>query len=369
MKKLLCVVVCVLIGYSMGIAQVVSRDLVVKYDFLATSGTVIVDRMGGSNPLNLEITEPTKVTWLDPGLRVSEPTVVKTDVPRTKLDQAKFFANGITIEAWIKPLNNTQGGPARIITFSVDSGNRNFTFGQSGNYYNQRFRTSVNPSNGTSPSTSTPANSIAAAPVLQHVVYTRDPSGNAKFYINKVEVGSETVPGDGSNWDMTYGFGLFNEISFPTDDRTWLGDIFLVAIYSTVLTGSEIAQNFDAGPPTAPTGGPTVTLGWDPNTEPDLADYKIYHGTVSGDYVQPWVLSEERDNQNPACPEPYDPFNQACCEFTVKNLVHGETYYFVATAMDADKNESAYSEELIHVVSVVNTTMGEVKKMRRKVVP
>ena len=369
MKKLLCVVAFVLIGYSMGIAQVVTRGLIIKYDFLATSGTMIVDRMGGTDQLNLQITEPTKVMWLDPGLRVLEATVVKTDVPRTKLDHAKFFTDGITIEAWVKPLNNIQSGPARIVTFSVDSGNRNFTLGQSGDSYNQRFRTSDNPDNGTSPSTSTLPASITIVPALQHVVYTRDPDGKAKFYINKVEAGGETVPGDGSNWDMTYGFGLFNEINYPTDTRTWLGDIFLVAIYTTVLTGAEVSQNYDDGPPGIPAGGATVTLAWDANTEPDLADYTVYMGTVSGNYSQSWKVSADRNGQNPDCPELYDPSNAMCCEFTIRDLEKGETYYFVATASDEADNESAYSEELIHVVAVVDTTMGDVKKMRRKVTP
>ena len=27
-----------------------------------------------------------------------------------------------------------------------------------------------------------------------------------------------------------------------------------------------------------------VTVGWDPNTEPDIAGYKVYYGTVSRNY-------------------------------------------------------------------------------------
>jgi len=29
-----------------------------------------------------------------------------------------------------------------------------------------------------------------------------------------------------------------------------------------------------------------VTLAWDPNTEPDLAGYKLCYGNASGDYAQ-----------------------------------------------------------------------------------
>lgn len=348
MKRIACVIVGLLVVWSVAAAQVVTRDLVVKYDFTAAVGEVIADRAGSADPLDLQITDLSKVTWLQPGLRVTAATVIKTNSPRTKLDAVRFFADGFTIEAWVKPLNNTQSGPARIVTFSQDSGQRNFTLGQSGDSYNMRFRTSVNPNNGTSPSTSTPVGSIAENPVLQHVVYTRDNQGTAQFYVDKVAVATEAVPGDGSNWVDTFDFGLFNETNYPVDDRTWLGDVFLVAIYSTVLTSAEIAQNFAVGPPVLYVGPGKLTLAWDANTEPDLAGYTIYVGEASGDYNRAYDVRLTADGWSAGCVAPYDPFKTECCEFTVKNLEMGKIYYFAATAYDKDENESAYSEELTH---------------------
>lgn len=43
-----------------------------------------------------------------------------------------------------------------------------------------------------------------------------------------------------------YPVGIANEIP-AEDDRTWLGDIYLVAVYDRMLRGDEIKQNFDAG--------------------------------------------------------------------------------------------------------------------------
>jgi hypothetical protein len=239
----------------------------------------------------------------------------------------------MTIEAWVKPLNNTQGGPARIVTFSKDSGNRNFTLGQVRDAYNVRFRTSVNPGNGTNPSTSTLAEDIKAAPELQHIVYTRDEStGKATIYINKVFRNEVLVPGDGSNWDVSYGFGLFNELSWPTEDRTWLGDIRLVAIYNRVLTPQEIAQNYYAGPPGELVAGVgSVTVAWDANTEPDLAGYRIYVGLNSGDYIR---MDDVGD----------------VTEYEITGLLENTTYYLAATAYDEDNNESAFSKELVHSI-------------------
>lgn len=367
-------------------AQRVSDNLVVLYNFTETEGTVIHDRVPDIPALDLTIPDLSKVEFLKPGLRVKSATLLKTSIDRTKLNPDKFFSQGITIETWIKPLDNTQSGPARIITFSQDSGNRNFTLGQSGNSYQQRFRTSENPGNGTSPALTTPVNSIEAIPKLQHVVYTRNSSGTANFYIDKLKVQATEVPGDGSNWVGSYDFGLFNETNWPIDVRTWLGDIFLVAIYDKALSDTEITQNFDAGY-IQYTG--SVTLAWDANVEPDLEGYKIYYGkatriTTSYGYMQKWCDENEptndkcleewraicKDSNDQAChymlypyenvvdvklnPDgwnkdcvTYDPFKKECCEFTLKNVPYGN-YFLAATAYDGDNNESQYSEELYH---------------------
>ena len=54
--------------------------------------------------------------------------------------------------------------------------------------------------------------------------------------------------------------------------------------------------------------GATVGLAWDANTEPDLAGYKIYYGTASGDY------SHSNDVGN-------------VTEYTLTDLDEGVTYY------------------------------------------
>ena len=79
--------------------------------------------------------------------------------------------------------------------------------------------------------------------------------------------------------------------------------------------------------------GAAVGLAWDANTEPDLAGYKIYYGTASGNY------SHSIDVGN-------------VTEYTLTGLDEGVTYYLAATAYDADNNESDYSVELIHLSAV-----------------
>lgn len=70
-----------------------------------------------------------------------------------------------------------------------------------------------------------------------------------------------------------------------------------------------------------------VTLEWDPNTEPDLAGYKIYYGTSSENYDMS-----------------VDVGNWTSC--TIAGFVEGVNYYFAATAYDAYGNESDFSDEV-----------------------
>ena len=79
-----------------------------------------------------------------------------------------------------------------------------------------------------------------------------------------------------------------------------------------------------------------ITLAWDANTEPDLAGYNIYYGTTSRNYEKPINVGD-------------------VTEVTLTGFDAGVTYYFAATAYDDDDNESAYSEELVHVFPKVDS--------------
>ena len=60
-----------------------------------------------------------------------------------------------------------------------------------------------------------------------------------------------------------------------------------------------------------------VTLAWDPNTEPDLAGYRIHYGLLSDQYSS----SVDVGNRT---------------SYTLSNLGDGKTYYFAATAYDRE---------------------------------
>ncbi|MGD8334649.1 MAG: fibronectin type III domain-containing protein, partial [Desulfobacterales bacterium] len=70
-----------------------------------------------------------------------------------------------------------------------------------------------------------------------------------------------------------------------------------------------------------------VTIGWDANTEPELAGYKIYWGTSSGNYTS----SKDVGKTTTA---------------TIDGVEEGTTYNLVVTAYDNQGNESGYSNQV-----------------------
>ena len=82
--------------------------------------------------------------------------------------------------------------------------------------------------------------------------------------------------------------------------------------------------------------GGMVTVLWDPNPEPDIAGYKVFYGTSSGDYTDCITVNS----------------TQTSCEIT--GLPDGNTYYFAAKAFDASGQESEFSSEVSKYLPLPN---------------
>ncbi|MHC4542088.1 MAG: CocE/NonD family hydrolase, partial [Planctomycetota bacterium] len=168
----------------------IRRGLQALYTFDAGRGNVIQDRSGVGQPLDLRIEDPSGVQWQAGVLDIRSSTRIASLGPATKIVDAVKRSNAVTIEAWVKPANDRQDGPARIVSLSVDTNVRNFTLGQDGTRYDVRLRTTATDDNG-KPSVST-SDVLTAA--LTHVVYTRDAPGTARIYINGEQ---KQTPGEG----------------------------------------------------------------------------------------------------------------------------------------------------------------------------
>jgi K319L-like, PKD domain/CARDB/Fibronectin type III domain len=78
-----------------------------------------------------------------------------------------------------------------------------------------------------------------------------------------------------------------------------------------------------------------VNLAWDPNTEPDLAGYRVYYGLGSRNYDQVMDVGN-------------------CTSCLVTGLEQGRTYYFAATAVNTANSESDFSNEVSAALSTSN---------------
>ena len=220
----------------------VADGLIALYDFKAGSGTVVEDVSGVGEALDLTIQNANNVSWLpDCGINIAHGTIIQSAGPATKIIDAVKESNAITLEAWVVPANTSQSGPARIMTLSKDTGNRNTTLGQDGSKYVARLRTTAVNNNGM-PNTNTTSGLVQTS--LQHVVYTRAANGAEKFYVDGVLVKEANRGGSTSNWNDSYKFALVNEF---TNNRAWLGEIYLAAVYNKALNQTEVQTNFAQG--------------------------------------------------------------------------------------------------------------------------
>src|SRR5262249_40858604 len=123
-------------GQLPGSDQPDTAGLQVLYTFEEGSGAIIHDRSNVGTPLDLNAVPATAISWGPQGLTVSQPTLVSSSGPATKLIQACRASNAITIEAWVRPSSAAQGDPGRIVTLSNDPDNRNIRLQQNGSATN-----------------------------------------------------------------------------------------------------------------------------------------------------------------------------------------------------------------------------------------
>ena len=214
--------------------------LVALYNFTEGTGNTIYDVSNVGSPLNLVIEDQNAVSWNDDSLSVNSETRISSPEAATKIIDSCQSSNELTIEAWVTPENTTQDGPARIVTISKDSGNRNTTLGQEGSSFDFRLRTTNTNNNGIF---GFPSTSGEVTTSLTQLTVTSDANGNINMYSNGGLIASDTLTGDYSNWDGRYKLSITNEIRHS---RFWKGEYHMVAIYCRALSADEVLQNFQA---------------------------------------------------------------------------------------------------------------------------
>jgi glycopeptide antibiotics resistance protein len=148
-------------------------------------------------------------------------------------------AKGFSLEVWLVPENNNQRGPARIVSYSLDTNYRNFTLGQEGSDLIMRLRTENTNLNGTEPRLI--VEDVFSNPKPIHIVVSYNFKEQSVFVNGIIRTTSIIPGGNFKNWDPEYPLILGNE---GTGDRPWLGEISYLAIYNRSLYAQEVRKSY-----------------------------------------------------------------------------------------------------------------------------
>ncbi len=186
----------------------------------------------------------------------------------------------------------------------------------------------VTPVLSTAPSSINFGNVKSGSTSTQTVTISNTGTGN--FTVSNATVTGAGYSISGLSLPLTLGPGqnaTFSVTFTPSTAGSFVGN---VALTSTALD-SLINESLSG----AGVNAHTVSLNWTASTSPSVVGYNVYRGTVSGG--------------------PYTKLNSvliAAVSYTDGTVLAGQTYYYVATAVDNNNNESAYSNQAQAVVSV-----------------
>lgn len=275
-------------------AQMTEDGLVALYLFNETSG-VVRDVSGVGESLNLVIDDTnadTRPNRRAGELEIRNPTLIHSNGPARKIYDRCRASNELSVEVWLRNAADAQLpriNPIRILTYSnprgntLSSMNRNFFLGQE--YVDaSRYRGVIRTSNSALGGEIGINPNITTVNEIQRVVMTRGRNGVTKMYVSQQNetgghrlilrntlVGQNELLGNFNNWDADAVFGLGNEISYrdpraekpiidreqtrtTSEDRAWLGSLYMVAVYCNELgqedlLGLEQAGNEEPMPP------------------------------------------------------------------------------------------------------------------------
>lgn len=123
--------------------------LLVGYD-LTQGNSRVVSPVGSLQSDNLSIQVPAGVGFLSDGggIVLKDPSVLATREAAAELTEAILSAGAFSVEAWVRPFNDKQEGPSRIVTLSESVWSSNFMLGQEASDLVFRVRNGINGGNG-----------------------------------------------------------------------------------------------------------------------------------------------------------------------------------------------------------------------------
>jgi len=259
----------------------VFAGIVSYYPFTTGAGSIVIDQAGDNMPFDLVMTGD--VTWLagNDGIGLNG-GVVGSNSAASKIISAIQSSGESSFEIWALPGNDSQTGPARMISLAANNASENFMLGQDGTDLEVRLLHT-----GKGPDASPRLLSLGSARAGRlHLLHTYD--GNVeKLYVNGI-LQPEQVISDGSmdNWDLAALFEIGNRTSL---DRPFLGEVYLVAVYDRALSLDDVHRNYSAGPnpvdlrPAVSISFTDVTSSAGVSGPPEFGGHGIQFADVDGD--------------------------------------------------------------------------------------
>ena len=262
-----------------------TSGVVALYTFKEGSGNVVYDHISTGGALNLSITGTAgSYSWSPMGLDIESPlqVFVQSSGPATKVINACNASNAMTIEVWVLPQSPNQAflqndGPVRIAALTngvLNNGGIYLGEGyNAGAFFDLGIHTIWQQNNGmysetgeqftTNPSD----NTIVQSAFAEHIIVTRDSSGNVEMYVSdqsgtpilQIPFGGAQTPMDknaslglSANDYLTVGNDIDpGSTAYPTvpiegagsqpiSNKQFLGELQMVAVYCNSLTQSQV---------------------------------------------------------------------------------------------------------------------------------
>jgi hypothetical protein len=227
----------------------IDSEIIAKYEFKTGKGSIAYDTSGSGVDLNVIGNVDWSSAWgvkVDTGGRLQA-----TTTNSRKLSNHIMSTGEYTIEAWVIPDSVDQGmndnNPARIVSYSGGTSERNFTLGQYEYNYSFLNRTDRSDVNGEE-EIHTPDDDQILQATLQHVVVTFSPLDGRRIYVNGELIGINDADRGAvlKDWDNGFAFVLGNETTGATTTQ-WKGSLRFVALHKRALSAADIKKNFDVG--------------------------------------------------------------------------------------------------------------------------
>ncbi len=226
----------------------IETNVIAKWDFrdsASNPSTRTADDTSGVSPA-LTLNLIGNVEWLGAGgVRINDGKLQGSTTTSAKLYDRIIASGEYSIESWVVPLNVTQDGPARIVTYSGATDRRNFMLGQTTYDYDFHARSSTTDADG-QPAVSTPMADEVLQATLQHVVATYSATDGRRIYVNGELVTADDPQGAGNfnSWDRNFALVVGDEVS---NDSQWQGTVRLLAIHDRAISADDVQTNYDIG--------------------------------------------------------------------------------------------------------------------------